>query len=226
MGFNRKKTKPVPDIFCEKEVSGREDVPKQSSDMPKKFATILNIQKNPRAKPIEKIKKAEKGPKTFSKELKILPNETLIAFNNRVDMYLGDPVEVKPGRISKKKEKKKKLHEQALKAYTEAKEAEAKSKDFHKMTDKVKFGEVAMAPPTLTAKPKDRAKNKRLLLSGALLPVASGNTKKKQKMSSEGTTKAKKPTRSPAEKRIMEAERDRLVQAYRKLKVDRENRST
>ncbi|KAJ9086551.1 hypothetical protein DSO57_1002678 [Entomophthora muscae] len=176
--------------------------------------------------PQSSTSKRTPGPNLLKRLKKILPNETLIAFNNRVDMYLGDPVEVKPGRISKKKEKKKKLHEQALKAYTEAKEAEAKSKDFHKMTDKVKFGEVAMAPPTLTAKPKDRAKNKRLLLSGALLPVASGNTKKKQKMSSEGTTKAKKPTRSPAEKRIMEAERDRLVQAYRKLKVDRENRST
>ncbi|CAL8274773.1 unnamed protein product [Lota lota] len=77
--------------------------------------------------------------------------------------------------------------------------------------DKVKFGEVAMAPPTLSAMPRKApvksAPSKGLLLNSLLGQAVSSTAKP-----------------SMARKRIMEEERVRVVEAYRHLKKQKQRK--
>lgn len=76
------------------------------------------------------------------------------------------------------------------------------------LTDHVMFGEVVMRPPTLTAKPRKSPANtkpgeKKLLLKSLFDPSSST---------------APPPVMSLARKRLLEDERERVVQAYRDIK--------
>nr|XP_034959997.1 coiled-coil domain-containing protein 137 [Zootoca vivipara] len=112
-----------------------------------------------------------------------------------------------PEKSQRKKEfQKKKLDK--IRRKKEEKKAALLEKDFLK--DSVKFGEVAEQPPTITAKPrksvvKDKAGKKQLLLTSLL---GSGGTPSTPKVFHA----------SLARQRIMQEERERVVQAYRDIK--------
>ncbi|XP_062387933.1 coiled-coil domain-containing protein 137 [Sardina pilchardus] len=98
------------------------------------------------------------------------------------------------------------LHQKKLDRREEREEKE-------RFEDKVEFGEVAMAPPTLSAKPrkapnKSKGASKGLLLNSLLghSPVSVANP-------------------SMARQRIMEEERVRVVEAYRHLKKQKQEQS-
>ncbi|XP_032994856.1 coiled-coil domain-containing protein 137, partial [Lacerta agilis] len=102
--------------------------------------------------------------------------------------------------------RKKKLDK--IRRKKEEKKAALLEKDFLK--DSVKFGEVAEQPPTITAKPrksvvKDMAGKKQLLLTSLL---GSGGTPSTPKVFHT----------SLARQRIVQEERERVVQAYRDIK--------
>ncbi|CAM9647615.1 unnamed protein product [Lampetra fluviatilis] len=92
--------------------------------------------------------------------------------------------------------------------------------------DPVRFGEVVMEPPSLTAKPRkcpaqSKAGEKKLLLRSLMVPTegpsgASGSGG----AGGAGGTVAPKP--SMARQRIVEEERERVVRAYRHLKAQKE----
>ncbi|KNE70509.1 hypothetical protein AMAG_14634 [Allomyces macrogynus ATCC 38327] len=77
-------------------------------------------------------------------------------------------------------------------------------KDFDDLQDKVKFGEVVQAPPTL----KVSKKMEKRKLDATLKSTVAENAVRKGK--------------SAAEKRQMEVERERMVQLYRDMKAKRE----
>ncbi|XP_036409381.1 coiled-coil domain-containing protein 137 [Megalops cyprinoides] len=92
---------------------------------------------------------------------------------------------------------------------TERKEQKEEKEQF---TDKVHFGEVAMAPPSLTAKPKKAPSKSQGAPKGLLLNSLLGHT----------SVSTAKP--SMARQRMMEEERERVVQAYRHLKKLKQER--
>ncbi|XP_023656896.1 coiled-coil domain-containing protein 137 [Paramormyrops kingsleyae] len=109
---------------------------------------------------------------------------------------------------TRKAEKKKEFDKVRLERLQKKKMAKREEREEkEKFTEKVQFGEVAMAPPSLTAKPrkapaKSQGAPKELLLSSLLgHSSVSGN----------------KP--SMARQRMMEEERERVVNAYRHLKA-------
>ncbi|KAM6474159.1 coiled-coil domain-containing protein 137 [Liasis olivaceus] len=107
----------------------------------------------------------------------------------------------------RKKEFQKKKLEKIRKQKAEKKVAMLE-KDLFK--DSIKFGEVALQPPTLTVKPrksvvKDKGDQRQLLLMSLL---GSGRT----------TTVKKSVHASLARQRIIQEERERVVQAYRNIK--------
>uniref|UniRef100_A0A670HT16 Coiled-coil domain containing 137 n=1 Tax=Podarcis muralis TaxID=64176 RepID=A0A670HT16_PODMU len=112
-----------------------------------------------------------------------------------------------PEKSQRKKDfQKKKLDK--IRRKKEEKKAALLEKDFLK--DSVKFGEVAEQPPTITAKPrksvvKDKAGKKELLLTSLL---GSGGTPSTPKVFHA----------SLARQRIVQEERERVVQAYRDIK--------
>ncbi|MFT7798016.1 coiled-coil domain-containing protein 137 [Arapaima gigas] len=81
-----------------------------------------------------------------------------------------------------------------------------------KFTDRVNFGEVAMAPPSLTAKPKKAPTKSAGATEGLLLNSLLGHA-------SLSTTKP-----SMARQRMMEEERIRVVEAYRHMKKEKQER--
>ncbi|CAL8304025.1 unnamed protein product [Merluccius merluccius] len=142
-----------------------------------------------------------------------MENET-----NHVLFLTKNQVERKPELVEEKQEKPAKCKSEKKIEYNRArlqrlhqKKLTRQEKEMEKnmFIDKVKFGEVAMAPPTLSAKPR-KAPVKNALSKGLLLNSLLGHT-----VSS--TAKA-----SMARKRIMEEERERVVEAYRHLKKQKQ----
>ncbi|XP_060620243.2 coiled-coil domain-containing protein 137 [Anolis sagrei] len=111
--------------------------------------------------------------------------------------------------VEKKSQKKKEFQQKKMdkiRKQKEEKKAEMLEKELLK--DSVKFGDVALQPPTLTAKPKkskDKAGQRQLLLTSLL---DSGS-----KASIPKTTYS-----SLARQRIVQEERERVVKAYRDMK--------
>ncbi|EDO27555.1 predicted protein [Nematostella vectensis] len=98
--------------------------------------------------------------------------------------------------------------------------------DFSKFKDETKFGEVVQEPPSLTAKPR-KAKQESQGTKGLLLNKMLTNTSKesdspaiKREISNTELPKAKRRKHmSPAEKAMMDKEREKAISAYRISKM-------
>ncbi|KAL6476318.1 hypothetical protein MHYP_G00148170 [Metynnis hypsauchen] len=121
-------------------------------------------------------------------------------------------LEEKETKSSKQKSEKKTLSnkvrlERLHKKKLEQREERAEKEMF---VDDVQFGEVAMEPPSLTAKPRKAPPKSQGASKGLLLNSLLGHT----------ALSTVKP--SMARKRMMEEERERVVQAYRHLKKQKQ----
>ncbi|XP_078611917.1 coiled-coil domain-containing protein 137-like [Branchiostoma floridae x Branchiostoma japonicum] len=119
----------------------------------------------------------------------------------------------------KKKQKaktKQHVNKKREKLKAKRKERAAEEEEQRMLTDHVQFGEVVSQPPELTAKPRKATTNnkpgKKTLLLNSLLSPKSKTTTSTSKQSK------KRKDRSAAEQRMLEAERERVVQAYRTAK--------
>ncbi|XP_026510412.1 coiled-coil domain-containing protein 137 [Terrapene carolina triunguis] len=119
-----------------------------------------------------------------------------------------------PAKSQKKKEFQNKRLEKMRKKREEKKAAMLEKTLFQ---DPVQFGEVAMQPPALTVKPrkgaiKEKAGPRQLLLTALLAPGHAAPARKAAPM-------------SLARQRIVEEERERVIQAYRNLKKRRQQQA-
>uniref|UniRef100_H0X457 Coiled-coil domain containing 137 n=1 Tax=Otolemur garnettii TaxID=30611 RepID=H0X457_OTOGA len=109
---------------------------------------------------------------------------------------------------SERKKAKQQFQKRRLDKIRQRKEEKAAERlEQELLQDRVKFGEVALQPPELTAKPRrsigsDQPGKRFLMLRMLVSPVDTPQP----------------PTTSLARQRIMEVERERVVQAYRELK--------
>ncbi|TFK05868.1 brother of CDO [Platysternon megacephalum] len=120
-----------------------------------------------------------------------------------------------PEKSQKKKEFQNKRLEKMRKKREEKKAAILEKALFQ---DPVQFGEVAMQPPALTVKPrkgviKEKAGPRQLLLTALLAPGHAAPAPKAAPM-------------SLARQRIVEEERERVIQAYRNLKKRRQQQAS
>ncbi|XP_065271895.1 coiled-coil domain-containing protein 137 [Emys orbicularis] len=120
-----------------------------------------------------------------------------------------------PEKSQKKKEFQNKRLEKMRKKREEKKAAMLEKALFQ---DPVQFGEVAMQPPALTVKPrkgaiKEKAGPRQLLLTALLAPGHTAPARKAAPM-------------SLARQRIVEEERERVIQAYRNLKKRRQQQAS
>ncbi|XP_078461208.1 coiled-coil domain-containing protein 137-like isoform X2 [Lampetra planeri] len=133
-------------------------------------------------------------------------------------------------KISVKSEAKLRYNQKKLgKFVNKRRKKQEKLQEMAKYTDPVRFGEVVMEPPSLTAKPRkcpaqSKAGEKKLLLRSLMVPTegpsgASGSGGAGGAGGAGGTV-APKP--SMARQRIVEEERERVVRAYRHLKAQKE----
>ncbi|XP_061080550.1 coiled-coil domain-containing protein 137 isoform X2 [Conger conger] len=113
-------------------------------------------------------------------------------------------------RKSEKKREFDKVRLQKLKKKKAERREEEEEKEL--LIDTVRFGEVAMAPPCLTTKPKKATSKKEGAMKGLLLNSLLGHT----------PVSTAKP--SMARQRMMEEERQRVVLAYRHMKKMKQER--
>lgn len=164
--------------------------------------------------PVPHFKRGKK--ESVKAYLRRMENETkhvLFLTNNQVDRKpeLDEDQQEKPveGKSDKKKEYDKvRLERLQLKKLD--KQVAKLEKDM--FVDNVPFGEVTLAPPTLSAKPKKA-------------PVKSQKTSNLLLNSLLGRTAASTAKPSMARQRIMEEERVRAVEAYRLLKKQRQKQN-
>ncbi|XP_072339700.1 coiled-coil domain-containing protein 137 [Scyliorhinus torazame] len=123
----------------------------------------------------------------------------------------------------KSKSERKKEHDKKRLGKFIRKKAERREMKLEKemFTDTVKFGEVAMQPPTLTAKPRksqetDQPGQRQLLLKSLIQQSKCASERR------EGIQCGKQPTMSMARQRIMLEERERVIKAYRTLKKQKQ----
>ncbi|KAL4239293.1 hypothetical protein ACF0H5_000110 [Mactra antiquata] len=143
----------------------------------------------------------------------------------------------KKKRTTNRKNKDKERKKKRLEAKKEKKKA--KVGDFSSLTDKVEFGEVAMAPPSLTAKPrkatgdgeKPRPGKRSLLLKG-MMDAQRNNADSESYVNSDIVLKSHPKTQaqrlagqtikrkylSPVQKQITDFQRQKAIDLYRKMK--------
>ncbi|XP_068574977.1 coiled-coil domain-containing protein 137 [Cebidichthys violaceus] len=144
--------------------------------------------------------------------LRRMDNETkhvLFLTKNQVDRKPELDADKQEGSADKGKSEKKKEYDQhrLLKLHQKKLNRQVAQMEKEMFVDTVPFGEVTMAPPSLSAKPrKAPVKPKKELLLNSLL----GHT----------VVSTTKP--SMARRRIMEEERERAVEAYRLLKKQKQ----
>ncbi|KAJ1983041.1 hypothetical protein H4R33_004914 [Dimargaris cristalligena] len=171
----------------------------------------------------------------MSKNLKIEKGESLSQFEKRVDV-VAEITQAEVKVFDTKKAQKRLAHFEKLKEKKKSKKKPsgdiAEPKDFHHLTDKVKFNEVAEAPPIFQklprpmrktimpgetkptlVKPRSATKVEPLLLESQLRPGEQEVADAKAK------AKAKLKDMTMGQKRILEEERTRVIANYRMRKV-------
>ncbi|XP_078081831.1 coiled-coil domain-containing protein 137-like [Mustelus asterias] len=164
--------------------------------------------------PVPKFKRRKHEPeRAYIERMEKEAQHVMFMTKNQVARRpeLDKEKEEKAGNVKLKSEKKKEFDRKRLEKFmrkkTERKEMKLEKEMF---TDTVRFGEVVMRPPTLTAKPRksqetDQPGQRQLLLKALI-------------QRSEETQGSKQPTMSMARQRMMLEERERVIKAYRTLK--------
>ncbi|TPX62698.1 hypothetical protein PhCBS80983_g00382 [Powellomyces hirtus] len=134
---------------------------KVQSDMPAKYRTILAAQKFSKANKKEVPKTTSTAPKSTSKFAPRNPGESLGEYNRRIDDSVRASVNAAVQSTSKTRQKKKTwLKVRKQKGSTKSKsEDSADEQERLAAKDDIKFGVVAMQPPSITAIPKQRGGN-------------------------------------------------------------------
>ncbi|RUS32438.1 hypothetical protein BC938DRAFT_475382 [Jimgerdemannia flammicorona] len=223
-------------------------------DMPRRFAAVMKAHE--RLNQRKNVKKAQgdggdgtKGKRRMNSEksehaaeLRIHPGESFRNFSRRVDEEMQARVlhSVREGRsTSVKKKQYREKQKQKQKAKRQRQIEEAGARDWDDLRDEVKFGEVADAPPTITAVPKARGKTKKDLAQSLQPPLTNSSAAADAGSDSDSTLRTAKPTTvldralqdqrdknrqrlkgmSEATRRVLDQERERVIAGYRAVKA-------
>lgn len=130
----------------------------------------------------------------------------LFLINNQVERHPEVKLKKEEETEEKKSKKKNRIHKGKLLQQKKKLNQQVEREEEEMFKDEVPFGEVAMAPPSLSVKPKKAIVKPQGVTKGLLLNSLLGHS----------PMSVSKP--SMARKRIMEEERQRVVQLYRQMK--------
>ncbi|KAJ3034756.1 hypothetical protein HDV00_004734 [Rhizophlyctis rosea] len=195
----------------------------EGRDLPRKFRRVLAYRKAKEHAPNKKQ----------TKQKSVIPQrqagETIGQYNRRVDDELRTAVNTAAQSESKTRQKKKSwLAERKLKAKSKKK---AIDEDEIDLKDEVKFGTVAMQPPSISVVPKQRGHNAQAVkqLQAALLAAESKSTEAEEASAAPDRPaqardvpdigrKRKLKTLPQAERKALLNEREELIAKYRAMK--------
>ncbi|CAI2182805.1 15282_t:CDS:2 [Funneliformis geosporum] len=167
------------------------------SDIPRNFKRLLQ------ANEFKKNKIVETSRIKSKQTIQRMPGESFRNFSRRLEDHMRPDI-IKAMKVGMSTKDKAKRYREKLKEKKKAKIEklieEVNAKDFNDFQDKVKFGEVVQAPPSLTVIPKHR-----------------GKILKKDSLEKEREQKNKQL--NAVNKRIMDKERERVMTQYRIIKA-------
>lgn len=196
MPHKRKKGKQTADSKANEEPDAPRRKKRTEESSNRRLEDILKI-----AADIRDKKPRFKDEKAPEPALKIRPHESVADFNRRVNTEYQPQLAATYSKIAKKKKKA----NAAEKVASDEEEPEnvlpsKPHKDFAKRDSTLKFGEQALAPPIFTSVPKARPKR--------AMDIEADVEKQRAELS---------------RKRILDAERNRAIESYRKIKKARQD---
>ncbi|XP_016103543.1 coiled-coil domain-containing protein 137 isoform X1 [Sinocyclocheilus grahami] len=157
--------------------------------------------------PIPHFRRGRKeSEKNYVRRMTEETEHVLFLTNNQVQRHPEVKLKKEEDTEEKKSTKKKWLHKRKLQQQKKKLNQQAEHEEEEMFKDEVPFGEVAMAPPSLSVKPKKAVVKPKGATKGLLLNSLLGHS----------PASLIKP--SMARKRIVEEERERVVQLYRQMK--------
>ncbi|XP_066292320.1 coiled-coil domain-containing protein 137-like isoform X1 [Branchiostoma lanceolatum] len=167
---------------------------------------------------VEKVPDFERKPWESEKRfVERMHMATQVAYEKAKWMLDINPLEEEEKKKKQKEKAKQHVNKKREKLKAKRKEKAEEEEEQKRFTDHVQFGEVVSQPPELTARPrkaagKNKTGKKTLLLNSLLSP------KSKSTSTTSSKKNRKRKDRSAAEQRMLDAERERVVQAYRTAK--------
>ncbi|KAJ2955036.1 hypothetical protein NQZ79_g8893 [Umbelopsis isabellina] len=210
----------------------RLDMPAKADKMPDTpggFKRLMIAKEIAEKKALEKKNKKDQDAQEKPKAPQIRPGERMKAFNQRVETemrgdFLKTVRESKPVTDRKRKYRDNKRDREKAK---KQRKLENRTDDWGSLQDEVKFGEVADAPPNLSAIPKARGAAKKALVEKS--NEAMKSLKKDGYQSEEdenmkqlkASHKRKLDNLSLASRKALDNERERAIKLYRMKKAQK-----
>ncbi|XP_072550425.1 coiled-coil domain-containing protein 137 isoform X2 [Salminus brasiliensis] len=222
--MQRKDVKPRPDEHLEqipfrlREIMKSKDKMKMGSNKLKKMMRNTNSDLQTETAvdiPVPHFRRRkQESESTYLQRMSRETQHVLFLTNNQMERQPELQLEETETKSNKQKTEKKKLSDKRrLERLHNKKRMQKEERDEKEIfVDEVQFGEVAMEPPALTAKPRKAPRKSQGASKGLLLNSLLGQT----------ALSTAKP--SMARQRMMEEERERVVQAYRHLKRQKQER--
>lgn len=171
-------------------------------------------------------KRSQTKKKQVTPKFQRIPGESKKQYFDRIDHEAAIDVAVSLKESRGMREGRKKHLNERKKKMKEKKRALGENASFDSMKDDVRFGEVVMEPPTLTAKPRKASKttkgSKPLLLHSLISQkkeADSDTNSQTEKSRDSGLPKSKKrKNMSAAEQEKADKERERAIMAYRLMR--------
>ncbi|NP_001070224.1 coiled-coil domain-containing protein 137 [Danio rerio] len=155
-------------------------------------------------------RRQRESEKAYVRRMTEEAEHVLFLTNNQVERHPEVELKKEEEPTGEKKPAKKKWDKFKLQQQKKKLNQQAERDEEEMFKDEVQFGEVAMAPPSLSVKPKKATVKPQGASKGLLLNSLLGHS----------SVSVNKP--SMARKRIMEEERERVVQLYRQMKQQKQ----
>lgn len=218
----RKDSKPTSSKPVAKEEKLEEQgMPRAAKDLMKRQLIMKKTATKKKAEKKQK-KTAQSGTKKFQR----IPGESKKEYFMRIDQEATQEVAEALKASRKMRDGRKKHLRDRKKKITEKKRLSEENASFDLTKDDVRFGDVVMQPPSITAKPRKAAeanKGSKALLLHSLLPQKTKETNMQNRTpDNSGITKTKKRKHMSAlEQEKADKDRKRAIMAYRMIRKQR-----
>ncbi|XP_031563355.1 coiled-coil domain-containing protein 137-like [Actinia tenebrosa] len=206
----------------------------EEQKMPRTMKDILERAKQMKGKKKKKLKRLDEGNKKVKKKKQALfqqqKGESKKKYFNRIDREAASAV-VESMKKNKKMSERRKSHLKKRKEKEKVKKNPERAlstiKEFSDFKDEVKFGDVVLQPPMLTAKPRkaplESKAKKSLLLSSKFLSKENQTLKSSDKPEGSDDKNSipkskKRKHMTEIEKAVLDKERMRVIEAYKAAK--------
>lgn len=207
--------------LAKKEKLGEQGMPRAAKDLMKRQLVMKKTAVKKRT-----VRKQKKTAQSEMKKFQRIPGESKKEYFNRIDQEATQEVAEALKASRKMRDARKKHLKDRKEKMKEKKRLSQENASFDLTKDNVRFGDVVMQPPSITAKPRKAAeanKGSKALLLHSLIPQNTKDTNVQNRTpDNSGIPKTKKRKHMSAlEQEKADKEREHAIMAYRMIRKQR-----